>query len=280
VILGLEAPEPQTPPCQLLLDGARLRIRSQCDDHVDSPLVPLWIPYARGVTYPSAGTRQVRCHPVPGPGAERVTTRDPAVGTALRGATDRDILHRVGNPLRPRTLMEQPPRDALDRGRELLARRRHRLGRLTGRPVDPPAVPDDLPEERRRFLVEEAMELYWNELSWEQVTEEEGLSDNGLVELTFPGFLAFIEGLLLREVMPDSTAPARPRPGVVEDVLGFLAARCIQLHDRAEDEDARVEGEVTERLIDLVLYRQHDIDVEEFERLEEEGAPTREPDGP
>ena len=172
--------------------------------------------------------------------------------------------------------MEQPPREALERGRVFLARRRTRLARLIQRSLQPPADTGELSEERRQFLLEEAEELYWNELSWEQVTEEEGLAESGLVELTFPGFLAFVEGLLLREVMPDSLAPARPRPEVVEDILQFLAARCIQLQDAREGE-AGVERDVTVRLIDLVLYRQHDIDVEEFERLEEEaGAPDPE----
>ncbi len=169
--------------------------------------------------------------------------------------------------------MEQPPREALERGQRFLARRRERLARLIQRPLDPPSGRGDLPADRRRFLLEEAEELYWNELSWEQVTEEEGLADRGLVELTFPGFLAFIEGLLLREVMPDSLAPASPRPEVVEDILLFLAARSMQLEEN-EEEDSRIEREVTVRLIDLVLYRQHDIDVEEFERLEEEGTPS------
>lgn len=164
--------------------------------------------------------------------------------------------------------MEQPPRETLDRGRELLAQRRQRLARLIQRPLDPPTGSGDLSEDRRQFLLEEAEELYWNELSWEQVTEEEGLAESGLVELTFPGFLAFVEGLILREVMPDSKAPASPRPEVVEDVLLFLATRCVQL-EGVEDDDARVEREVTTRLIDLVLYRQHDVDVEEFEQLEE-----------
>ncbi|MFP4623644.1 MAG: hypothetical protein ACLFRX_05645 [Gemmatimonadota bacterium] len=175
--------------------------------------------------------------------------------------------------------MEQPPREALERGQVLLARRRRRLSALIQRPLTPPEGRGDLTAERRRFLLEEAEELYWNELSWEQVTEEEGLADSGLVELTFPGFLAFVEGLLLDEVMPDSLAPASPRPEVVEDILAFLAARCIQLQESAEEE-SRMERDVTVRLIDLVLYRQHDIDVEEYERLEEEGEPARDPDRP
>ncbi|MGK7312751.1 MAG: hypothetical protein ACN0LA_10990 [Candidatus Longimicrobiales bacterium M2_2A_002] len=172
--------------------------------------------------------------------------------------------------------MEQPTKEALERGREFLEQRRKRLARLIQRPLDPPSGSGDLADDRRRFLLEEAEELYWNELSWEQVTEEEGLSESGLVELTFPGFLAFIEGLLLREVMPDSQAPASPRPEVVEDVLLFLATRCVQLRG-IDDEEARIEREVTTRLIDLVLYRQHDVDVEEFEHLEAE-APLPDPD--
>jgi hypothetical protein len=154
--------------------------------------------------------------------------------------------------------------------------RRRRLARLLQRPLAPPAPSGDLGEESRRFLLEEAQELYWNELSWEQLTEEEGLADSGLVEFTFPGFLAFTEGLLLREVMPDSLAPATPRPEVVEDMLDFLGSRCVEL-EASPGEEARMELEVTTRLIDLVLYRQHGIDVEEMERLEEE-TPWREPE--
>ena len=165
--------------------------------------------------------------------------------------------------------MEQPSREALDRGREILEQRRQRLARLIQRPLDAPTGSGDLKEERRQFLLEEAQELYWNELSWEQVTEEEGLAESGLVELTFPGFLAFVEGLLLKEVMPDSLAPASPRPEVVEDILLFLATRCAEL-EGLDDTESRMEREVTVRLIDLVLYRQHDVDVEEHEQLEEE----------
>jgi hypothetical protein len=172
--------------------------------------------------------------------------------------------------------MSDSSREALERGREFVKRRRQRLGRLLQRPLTPPPPSGDLTEESRRFLLEEAEALYWNELSWEKLTEEEGLADSGLVEFTFPGFLAFTEGLLLREVMPDSLAPASPRPEVVEDILHFLALRCAELSSE-ETEDARMEREVTLRLIDLVLYRQHGIDVEEVERLEE-GTPWGEPE--
>src|SRR5262245_60167578 len=76
-----------------------------------------------------------------------------------------------------------------------------------------------LDEKSRGFLREDAEELYWNELEWEKLTAEE-MSKGGsaLVEYTFPGFLAFIDGLLLKQVNSDSPVPANPRPEVVEDV--------------------------------------------------------------
>lgn len=169
--------------------------------------------------------------------------------------------------------MEQPSREALEKGRAYVERRQQRLAYLIQRKLETPAESGDLTEERRRFLLEEAQELYWNELSWEQVTDEEGLGEAGLVELTFPGFLAFVEGLLLREVMPDSLAPAHPRPEVVGDILAFLGARCVEL-EGSGDGDAAVEREVTARLIDLVLYRLHEVPVEEVEWLEEEASTT------
>jgi hypothetical protein len=174
--------------------------------------------------------------------------------------------------------MDQPTHSTVERARAYLKRRRKRLSRLLQRALSPPAPSGDLGEENRRFLREEAEELYWNELSWERLTEEEGLAGSGLVEFTFPGFLAFIEGLLLREVMPDSLAPARPRPEVVEDILEFLAVRCVELEGAERSETDGMERQVATRLIDLVLYRQHGIDVEEVERLEEEEAPWRDHD--
>jgi hypothetical protein len=192
--------------------------------------------------------------------------------------------------------MDRSSMTTAERAQAYLRQRRKRLSRLIQRPLSPPASSGDLDAEHRRFLREEAEELYLNELSWEQLTEEEGLADSGLVEFTFPGFLAFTEGLLLREVMPDSLAPARPRPEVVEDILEFLALRCVELSDAAgasddgdgmpadpagdetDAESAAMEREVIARLMDLVLYRQHGIDVEEVERLEEEEAPWRDPD--
>ncbi|MBR9991216.1 MAG: hypothetical protein KFH98_15750 [Gemmatimonadetes bacterium] len=145
-----------------------------------------------------------------------------------------------------------------------LARRRARLEHLLQHPLVPPRS-SGVSEDRRNFLREEAEELYWNELEWEKLTSEEMRSGGSeLVELTFPGFLAFINGLLLKEVNSDSLAPASPRPEVVEDVLLFLSRRYLELLSETEA-GPRLEREMTERLIDLVLYRLHGLPVDGFD---------------
>lgn len=159
----------------------------------------------------------------------------------------------------------QPPRRL--HPEVFLARRRARLEHLLQSPLVPPRA-SGVSEDRRTFLREEAEELYWNELEWEKLTEEE-MSQGGseLVELAFPGFLTFIDGLLLKKATEDSKVPATPRPEVVEDVLLFLATRYLELLPEL-DETARLEREMTERLIDLVLYRLHGISVDAAARLE------------
>ena len=58
------------------------------------------------------------------------------------------------------------PRDV--EPRRYLAQRRARIERLLKRSLVVPSAPA-LPPERRRFLREEAEELYWNELAWEKL---------------------------------------------------------------------------------------------------------------
>lgn len=145
-----------------------------------------------------------------------------------------------------------------------LARRRARLEHVLQHPLVPPRA-SGISEERRRFLFEEAEELYWNELEWEKLTAEEmRVGGSELVELAFPGFLALIDGLLLKEVADDSVAPASPRPEVVEDVLLFLARRHLELLVET-DPALRLEREMAERLIDLVLYRLHGLPVDGYD---------------
>jgi hypothetical protein len=163
-----------------------------------------------------------------------------------------------------------------DRVSTLLGGRRERLERALGRTLgQPPTGPRvSLPEKTRHFLREEAEDLYWNELEWEHITEEEALEEGSLTELAFPGFLAFVRGLLLTEVMPDAKAPAAPRPEVVEDILGFLAGRVVELEDglAAEDGEARdrmrLELGMTSRLVDLVLYLFHRLEPSDIEVVE------------
>jgi hypothetical protein len=148
-----------------------------------------------------------------------------------------------------------------------LARRRARLEKLLQHPLVAPRA-SGADEARRTFLLEEAEELYWNELEWEKLTEEEMSAEGSeLVEFTFPGFLAFVDGLLLKVANSDSPVPATPRPEVVEDILLFLARRHLELLPSV-DAQPRLERAMTERLIDLVLYRLHNIPVDGVDRLE------------
>ena len=148
-----------------------------------------------------------------------------------------------------------------------IARRRAHLEKVLQHPLVSPRS-SGVAEDRRTFLREEAEELYWNELEWEKLTEEE-MSKGGsaLVEFAFPGFLAFVDGLLLKEVNSDSPAPASPRPEVVEDLLTFLARRVLELLPET-DAQLTLEREMTARLIDLVLYRLHGIPVDGIDRFE------------
>ena len=86
-----------------------------------------------------------------------------------------------------------------------------------------------------------------------------------------------MRGLLLTEVMPDALAPASPRPQVVEDTLGFLCGRVVELEESlatggGDDPDkARSEMDMTSRLIDFVLYRFHELAPAEIELAEAGG---------
>jgi len=169
-------------------------------------------------------------------------------------------------------------RTMTDRAHTLLEARRERLERLLGRPMERPVKEGEaLTQEARAYLLGEAENLYWNDLEWEHITDEEALEEGPITQLAFPGFLAFVRGLLLHEVMPDSIAPASPRPEVVEEILAFLARRVVELEDGlAESKDDEVdklrsELEMTSQLIDLVLHQFHGLRSEELERIEARG---------
>ena len=151
-------------------------------------------------------------------------------------------------------------------GGEYLARRRSELERLVGRPLGVPAR-SGVPAELRGYLVEQAEELYWNDLEWEKILSRQQLQGRGTVENAFPAFLPFVEGLLLKEATADAGQPAVPRPEVVEEVVEFLAERCVALAEAAEPYEL-FDRLMTERLLDLVLYRLHELRQEEAVAVE------------
>ncbi|MDH3272264.1 MAG: hypothetical protein OEN56_13070 [Gemmatimonadota bacterium] len=162
------------------------------------------------------------------------------------------------------------------RATTILTGRRERMERILDRALHAPTAGSDTPisDETRQHLLSEAEDLYWNEVEWEQITDEEALEDGPIVDMTFPGVLAYMRGLLLSEVMPDALAPANPRPLVVADFLGFLAERVVDLGDRREADEAseseRIgrELEMASGLIDRVLYLYHDLSDAEIEVVE------------
>lgn len=159
----------------------------------------------------------------------------------------------------------------------LLSERRHRLQAEIGRPLRTPEGQPGIPltEAQRTYLQDEAFDLYWNDLEWENVTEEERMEGGSLPELTFPGFLAFVRGLLLTQVKADSLAQASPRPEVVDDILVFLAGRLLDLTDEVEDLDSdegdrsALEFRMTDGLLDRVLMTYHGIQAEDAGTLDD-----------
>ena len=163
----------------------------------------------------------------------------------------------------------------LDRANTLIVSRREQVARILGRPlVGPKSSQAAATEQVRRHLLEEAEELYWNEMAWEHITGEEGMGQGALLEMAFPGFLAFVRALLLREVLPDAKGPAQPRPEVVEDLMLFLGERVVALEEELahgeSDEHDRLAGELvmTNRLLNGVLYSYHGLTPSDVERVE------------
>ncbi len=162
---------------------------------------------------------------------------------------------------------------------QLLEARRARIQKHTGRPLRAPAVPEadePLTERQHEYLLEEAQELYWNDLEWENITEEERMEGGPVPELTFPGVLAFVRGLLLTEVPSDSPVGPSPRPQVVEAFLRFLSGRIVELRAAAhgevgeEGDRAALELRMTEGLLDRVLMTFHGIQTEDVGPLGDE----------
>ena len=156
--------------------------------------------------------------------------------------------------------------------RMLVEERVRALRRILRRELDPddiilrPTAPAS-----RRHLFEEACDLYWNELNWEQLTDEERISGGELTEMVFPGLLALMDALLTRA---ENGEPDRDREhrDVAHDFLLWLAARLVELRTtRPEDDEDReriaAEIQVTDDLVDLVSCRLYCLTEEEAGRL-------------
>jgi hypothetical protein len=169
--------------------------------------------------------------------------------------------------------MTQPAADPGMPYAHVEARRARILGVL-GRAAEPvQGGGSPLSRDRVDFLVREAEELYWNELAWEELTDEERVAGGHLTELVFPGLLAFIDALLQQRPAEDRDVARSPHPEVVEEILVFLANRfavATRELERGADSERLVWARVmTSHLIDLVLYRLYGLTSEERETLDE-----------
>ncbi|MDP2529676.1 MAG: hypothetical protein Q8W51_08055 [Candidatus Palauibacterales bacterium] len=129
--------------------------------------------------------------------------------------------------------------------------------------------------ESRTHLFEEACELYWTELGWEEETGEEAVGSGGaeLTEMVFPGLLAFMDALLPRNTNGEPDRDREHRD-VAHDFLLWLAGRLVELRSarpEALEERARMRRQeaTTDELIDLVAYRLYGLTSEEVERIQE-----------
>ena len=150
--------------------------------------------------------------------------------------------------------------------------RRARVLQAIGRTPQTIQSNETLSPERLAFFRREAEDLYWNELSWEQLTDEEAVLGGHMTEMVFPGFLAFIDGLLVDRVPADALTPARPHPDAVEDILTFVAERHFaatrELEAGADSQKVVWARMMAAELLDLVLYRLYRLSPAEVEALE------------
>jgi hypothetical protein len=146
--------------------------------------------------------------------------------------------------------------------------RRNRIFTRCERPLASPALEAELPERQLGHLRREAEDLFWNELSWEQLTDEEAIGGGHLTELVFPAFLAFVDGL----IGSPAEAAARPRPDAIEAILTFLGERhgafSADLDAGADSQRIVWARAMTAHLTDLVLYRLYGLDNVEREQLD------------
>ncbi len=153
---------------------------------------------------------------------------------------------------------------------ELIAERREALRAILSR--DLPEYPPDrsTPDGQHEHLLEEAQELYRSELSWEEESGEESTDSGEVTELVFPGTLALIDALITDHERGDRGEGEAHRD-VVGSFLDWLAGRLMRLRtgETGGGLTGRAkEADLTDRLIDLVLYRYCGLSAGEIERFE------------
>lgn len=168
------------------------------------------------------------------------------------------------------------PQVAPGAAQALIEQRRERirsaLGDLPGRGrVDPCLAAAD----RCIYFRREAEELYWNELAWEQMTEEESIEGGHLTEMVFPGLLALVDGLLPERPGAGRGDGPRRYPDAVEEILTFLGERAslltAELRAGVDSQQVLWARAMTLQLIDLVLYRLYGLATEDQERIDAPG---------
>ncbi len=144
------------------------------------------------------------------------------------------------------------------------------VAELLGRALPPHPPAERTPEEQHRHLLEEAQQLYENELSWEEETGEESMESGAVVSLVFPGTLALVDALVTSHD-PSERGEGGPHRDVVASFLGWLADRLLKLRSGGLHSSATIrakEADLTDRLIDLVLHRYCQLSQSEIELLE------------
>jgi len=205
------------------------------------------------------------------PGSCNALETGPFCHTAIRvGPSDSSKIRSLPSVHRMRSRAEpEIPHAQVEARRSRILRRLER----SAEPVGAGGLP--LPRNRVEHLVREAEDLYWNELAWEELTDEERVSGGHLTELVFPGFLTFVEGLLLDSPREGVFVVPQPHPEIVERILAFLGERyaeaTIKLEQGADSERLVWARALTSQLIDLVLYRLYRLSADEQEALESGG---------
>ena len=156
-------------------------------------------------------------------------------------------------------------------GRTLVQERARSIRKVVGRRLGPTdIVLRQASPEVSKHLFDEACELYWNELSWEEITDEEIIGGDGeLTEMVFPGLLTLINAFLPRAANGEPDRDREHRD-VAHDFLDWLGARLVQLREtKAESQDDRAtllrRKSVTDDLIDLIAFRIYSLAHDEIE---------------